>query len=150
MALLMFTQLLDCGLLLVLGLEVLPLGLYQGWDDDYSFYCKMTIRKSTDLEIVADVEISRGFNEAKCVNCYFEYGVWTETSERSHAEVHVASLLDSEDVSKPPDDPTSVCLAQLSEVLGIGSKCLWSGYPKNGRMIFKLCDTRFELLHFSR
>ncbi|KAF4740796.1 hypothetical protein FOZ63_020882, partial [Perkinsus olseni] len=90
---LMFTQLLDCRLLLVLGLDVLPLGLYQGWDDDYGFYCNMTIRKSTDLEIVADVEINRGFNEAKCVNCYFVYGVWTETSERSHAEVHVASLL---------------------------------------------------------
>ncbi|KAF4672857.1 hypothetical protein FOL47_011276 [Perkinsus chesapeaki] len=55
--------------------EVAALGEYDGWDNDYRFFCIMTVKSSSEMEIMADVELERGTNRGTCVNCYFMYGV---------------------------------------------------------------------------
>ncbi|KAF4651133.1 hypothetical protein FOL46_000527 [Perkinsus olseni] len=120
---------------------------YEGWDDDNRFFCKMDIKKSTEMEIVADVDIRYGWTGGKCVNCYFEYGVWTEAGSRD--KTHVAALVGFDEVAQPYDSPTDDCLAKLGKVAGVGYHCSWNAYPKNGRMIFKLCKAHFELTKVS-
>ncbi|KAF4702923.1 hypothetical protein FOZ63_027625, partial [Perkinsus olseni] len=147
-ALFVLVQVLTCGLLMLeADASVLPTGRYEGWDDDYRFFCKMDIKKSTKMEIVADVDISHGGTGGKCVNCYFEYGVWTEAGSRD--KTHVAAVVGFDEVSQPYDNPTDDCLAKLGEAAGVGYHCSWNAYPKNGLMIFKLCKAHFELTKVS-
>ncbi|KAF4746191.1 hypothetical protein FOZ62_028183, partial [Perkinsus olseni] len=79
----------------------------------------------------------------KCVNCHFEYGVWTGADSRD--KTHVAALGGFDEVSQSTDDPTDACLAKLGEAAGVGYDCSWNAYPTDGLMIFELCDAHFEL-----
>ncbi|KAF4686810.1 hypothetical protein FOZ60_004780 [Perkinsus olseni] len=60
-ALFVLVQVLTCGLLMLQAdANVLAVGTYEGWDDDYRFFCKMDIEQSTEMEIAADVDIRHG------------------------------------------------------------------------------------------
>ncbi|KAF4686887.1 hypothetical protein FOZ60_004707 [Perkinsus olseni] len=143
-ALFVLVQVLTCGLLMLRAdATVLAVGTYEGWHDDYRFFCKMDIEQSTEMEIVADVDIRHGWTGGKCVNCHFEYGVWTGADSRD--KTHVAALGGFDEVSQSTDDPTDACLAKLGEAAGVGYDCSWNAYPTDGLMIFELCDAHFEL-----
>ncbi|EEQ99253.1 hypothetical protein Pmar_PMAR009374 [Perkinsus marinus ATCC 50983] len=119
--------------------EVAALGKYHGWDDDYRFFCIINVKSSSKMQITADVDLRRRTNGGECVNCHFIYGLSKVLGKTNGSENNVDLLSQV--------DPTTECLNQLGEVIGVGDHCRWNAYPYNGRMVLDGCGSHWDLPH---
>ncbi|KAF4672868.1 hypothetical protein FOL47_011288 [Perkinsus chesapeaki] len=126
--------------------EVAALGKYIGWDQDYRFYCEMTVKSSSEMQIVADVKLERGTNRGTCIYCYFVYGVSEGFGKNRSRGIGGDSLYQVDSIY-PPEDPTTACLDALGGLIGVGDDCRWNAYPKNGRMVLDGCGSHWDLGH---
>ncbi|KAF4668915.1 hypothetical protein FOL47_002822 [Perkinsus chesapeaki] len=126
--------------------EMAALGEYVGWDQYYRFYCKMTVKSSPEMQIVADVELERGFNRATCVDCNFVYGLSNGFGNNRSRGISGDPLYQF-GFTPPPTDPTTACLNQLAEIIGVGGDCRWDAYAKYGGMVLDGCGAHWELVH---
>ncbi|KAF4668914.1 hypothetical protein FOL47_002821 [Perkinsus chesapeaki] len=127
---------------------LVPLGLYTGWDTTHSVFCAMTVKESSETEIVAEVKLTAGILQATCKDCYFAYGSSggfskTNSSKNGDSLIHQVGTF-----YFFKDDPTE-CLNKMGGSFDIGCNCRWNVYPMNDKilpeMIIDACDSHWEL-----
>ncbi|KAF4668904.1 hypothetical protein FOL47_002810 [Perkinsus chesapeaki] len=121
--------------------EVAALGKYAGWDDDSRFYCEMTVKSSSEMQLVADVELGNLSEVDKCFDCRFLYGL-SNGFAKSGDELYEGDSISTSEC-------TTFCLDELTKEIGVGEHCRWNAYPENGMMVVDACGLHWQLPHRS-